>query len=623
VRTVSMRSAAEGHAAPITHVDLRSDGRRLSTSSYDGTVIVWDSTDPARLRKIVRLFHRRLVNSSAWNPSHPDLLATASADKTVVVWRLGAGDSASVVSTLARHTDDINSVAWMPDGRRLICVSEDGKATMWDAFTGRFIDSVASHAAHCMMVSVSGAGLVATVGEDGLVAVSDPDSDSAGVTRNYDSSVEGCAWSHAGTMLAIARDDGYVDVLTDTLDLVVSMPISSSAARTVAWSADDSALVVGAYDGAFHFVGVDGTPLGRFDDGRAWPRSVSAVGDVVALGSFWSTPHLLDFSGITELSAPTEATHGPNAMVFDGEKLLIGCDSGTVFAVGLGDPDSPVITGEVTAHRLAASPILSLDVIGGQVYAGTYGGRIVRHDNGIARSERFGAPLPSLLARGDRLVSGTYNGEHLVVDARSLDLVGRQRPHQGSIKSMAALDARDFVSCATDRTVTAGSETVRNVLWEHGNLVNSVATLGGVVVASASRDHTVKVGRVHRDGDRGWVAESVQTLLGPDESVKCVGLVGTAEAPTVLAGSYDFGLYAWQIDWRDGAPVLRSGSLLAEFGQGVSCICRISDRSVAVAGWDGRILVVEQPEGGAVRLVKDFRVAELSARSGAEAVAPV
>ena len=111
MRALTMSTEPEGHAAPITHVGFSVDGARLATSSYDGSVIVWDSTEPRSLRLLARLHHRRLVNGSAWHPHRPDVLATASADKTVLIWRIGQRADTEVICGLARHTDDVNSVA--------------------------------------------------------------------------------------------------------------------------------------------------------------------------------------------------------------------------------------------------------------------------------------------------------------------------------------------------------------------------------------------------------------------------------------------------------------------------------------------------------------------------------
>ncbi|MGV9991258.1 WD40 domain-containing protein [Streptomyces sp. NPDC003374] len=614
MRTIDLPACGAGHSAPLTHVAFRPDGQRLASCSYDGTVIVWDTGDPARPAPLARLRHRRLVNACAWNPADPEVLATASADKTVAVWRVDARGRSSLQTVLARHTDDVNSVAWLPDGARLICVSEDGRATLWSAADGGFLAEIGAHEAHCMMVSVSAQGLVATVGEDGLVAVADPDGGTGGAVRRYDCSIEGCAWSHSGRLLAVARDDGVVDLLTPRLEPVRTVAVSTSAARAVAWAEDDAHFVVGAYDGSLHCFDTDGTLLHRVEDRRLWPRSVAAAHGLLAAGSFWNGPHLYELSTGRPVFTPTAATHGPNALAqaADGD-LLVGTDSGLLLRLTerlTGRPD-------VRVTRLTDGPVLSLATDGTTdgtvVHAGTYSGHVLRHDErGTRTSEALGAPVPSLTVHDGTVVAGTYNGEFLLLDPHTLGVTGRVRAHDGSVKSLAPLPG-GFLSAATDRTVEAGGPRARTRLWEHGNLVNAVAVLGAEVAASASRDHTVKTGRLRRRPDGGWHAEDVRTLLGPDESVKCVALLGDAEAPVVLAGSYDFGLYAWQIDWDDAQTTLASGGLLAEFGQGLSCMLRLRDGRVAVAGWDGRLLLVTLDAAGRPAVQRTWHLNDLLA----------
>jgi toxoflavin biosynthesis protein ToxC len=597
MRPITMPAQRAGHSAPITHVAFRGDGARLATSSYDGSVIVWDTTVPKIPRQLARLPHRRLVNAAAWHPSQPGLIATASADKTVMIWHVGPDGDAGMANGLARHTDDINSVAWLPDGQRLACVSEDGTASLWEALTGRFLGMPVAHGAHCMMVAASASGLVATVGEDGKVTVFSPDGVSATRERVYKSSVEGCAWSHRGDRLALARDDGTVDVLDPDLRTEVSVPVTSSAARSVAWSPDDTTIVTGGYDGAVHFLDADGGILGSSADDRMWPRSVSTAPGMVAVGSFWSTPHLLDFDG-TRLADPAEPTHGPNALAVHGRELLIGCDSGTLLGVDLDTLDDPARVAART-WPAATGPVLSLDADGDGVFAGTYSGHLLNVERGSAASPDLGAPVPSVLRVADLIVGGTYNGELAGADPGSLAIVHRSQPHEGSVKSMAALAGEAFVTGATDRVVAAGTLRERTPLWEHGNLVNSVTTLDGTVVASGSRDHTVKVGWVSPGRRGGWDVSGCATLLGPDESVKCVTLLGTADAPVVLAGSYDYGLYCWQVPGPASPAGVRTGEVVTAFGQAVSHMCRIDPVTAAVAAWDGQVAIIGIRDGSA------------------------
>ncbi|WP_431924546.1 repetative protein [Micromonospora wenchangensis] len=634
MRVIDLDEQPDGHAAPITHVAFRPAGGRLVTCSYDGTALVWDTTRPAAPVPLARLRHRRLVNAAAWHPTEPDVLATASADKTVAVWRLTeagstrgdatstgsstepgtASHTATLRTVLARHTDDVNAVAWLPDGDRLVCVSEDGRASLWQAGTGALLGEVGAHTAHCMAVSASRHGLVATVGEDGLVAVVEPGGPTGPAHRRYATSVEGCAWSRSGKLLAVARDDGFVDLLTPQLDLVTSVRVADVAARTVDWSDDDASFVVGAYDGALHVFDVSGEPVRTIRDPRLWPRSVAVGQGLLAVGGFGSTPFLFDLATGARLSRPGAPTHGPNALAVADGRLLVGCDSGTVLSL---DPDTGA---DVRASRWGDSPVLCLAARDGAVYAGTYAGQVLSHVDGRLDAVDVGAPVPALCVTDDGLVAGTYTGGLVALDSGPLAVRAAGVPHGGSVKSLAPVPG-GFLSASTDRTVAIGTLTDRTPLWAHGNLVNAVATLGGgEVVATASRDHTVTVGRLVRSAGR-WRVVRRRTLLGPDESVKCVGLLGDPAAPVVLAGSYDFGLYAWTVDWSEQEATLRTGRLLVTFGQGLSSMVALDADRVAVAGWDGRIVVVGRDDAGEAVVCREFTVADLL--TGAVAAPPV
>ncbi|GAA3041018.1 WD40 repeat protein [Streptomyces olivoverticillatus] len=199
------------------------------------------------------------TRATAWNPTAPELLAAASPDRKVTVWQVPERGPAALVAVLAHHTDTVNSLAWMPDGRRLVCVCADGRAAMWDALTGTFLADLSSYDTHCTMVAVSPEGLVATVGEDGLIVVGHPDDGVQNLAiRHYDCTVECCVWSHSGRTLAVGCDDGTVDLLSAGLCLVHTVDVPGAAALTVEWAPDDASFVVGAADGTLHFFAVGG-----------------------------------------------------------------------------------------------------------------------------------------------------------------------------------------------------------------------------------------------------------------------------------------------------------------------------------------------------------------------------
>lgn len=64
-------------------------------------------------------------------------------------------ETGCTVATLARHTDDVNSMTWLGDEELLVTVSEDGTGRKWSAMSGRLYDGMIYHDNHVMSVDWS------------------------------------------------------------------------------------------------------------------------------------------------------------------------------------------------------------------------------------------------------------------------------------------------------------------------------------------------------------------------------------------------------------------------------------------------------------------------------------
>jgi WD40 repeat protein len=598
VRTIGLPETSDGHAAPITHVAYSPLGELLATSSYDGSVIIWPASPDRRPVPGARIRHRRLVNAASWSPQHDGLLATASADKTVGLWRVeGDGSAAWPIGRLARHTDDVNAVAWLPDGERLVTASEDSTALVWELRTGRFLGKFAAHSGHCMAIAVAPDGTVLSVGEDGQVFVGAPGQALVAHHRDFATSIEGCAWSPDGTRIALACDDGRVRLVSPELDLLDEIPVTASAARSVVFVADGSArIIVGSYDASVRLLrggAVDASVGG----GRLWPRSVDTCGDRVVVGSFGSSPVTLSLEGLRVLGDGGPDTSGPNAVACDGEAVAVGLDSGVVVRTSLTALRSGSVAGS-KPFRVAATPVLSLASLADGWLAGTYGGELCRTDRRgeITATAFLGAPVPSLAAHPTDafVLAGTYAGQVAVLDVSDgVRVPASFAIHDGSVKSISWLDETTAISGATDCAVrSVVRDGASAPLWYHGNLVNAVSADPRGLVASASRDRLVRAGVI------GGPAVPPVDLLGGSESMKAVAVLGEGNEAWIIGGSYDFAVYAWQLRLDgDTPPDARAGEVLYEAEQAISTIIRINARTAIVASWDGSLRLVELRNG--------------------------
>ena len=73
--------------------------------------------------------HTKEVRSCAWSPDSKRILS-ASDDNTLRVWD---ADTGKTLQTLTGHTGFVGSCAWSPDGKRILSASNDYTLRVWDA----------------------------------------------------------------------------------------------------------------------------------------------------------------------------------------------------------------------------------------------------------------------------------------------------------------------------------------------------------------------------------------------------------------------------------------------------------------------------------------------------------
>src|SRR5262249_14318896 len=132
--------AATGKARgePITHgsriwaVAFRPDGKALLTASSDGTARLWDTAsgkplvDPTRNVPAEPIRHGALILAAAYSPDSKIILTAAH--ETVRLWDAASGQLLGVPLHL---DDDINVVAFSPDGQSLVTGGRHRSVRLW------------------------------------------------------------------------------------------------------------------------------------------------------------------------------------------------------------------------------------------------------------------------------------------------------------------------------------------------------------------------------------------------------------------------------------------------------------------------------------------------------------
>ncbi|NDD66426.1 hypothetical protein EBZ35_02075, partial [bacterium] len=93
-----MKLRLAGHRAPLTGSSFSPDGRRVVTTSEDGSAVIWDRTNGAQLRRVE--VHADAVSHAVWSPDGSKLL-TASWDGTAALSEVATG---TLVARYQHHT---------------------------------------------------------------------------------------------------------------------------------------------------------------------------------------------------------------------------------------------------------------------------------------------------------------------------------------------------------------------------------------------------------------------------------------------------------------------------------------------------------------------------------------
>jgi WD40 repeat protein len=130
----------------------------------DGTAKVWDATSG---KAILTLQVSGFLYSAIFSPDGQRIIT--GGDRNATIWDAATG---RVLLELTGHSLDVASIAYSPDGRRILTSSWDQTAKLWDALTGREVLTLKGHAAPVAAVDFAPDGAsVVTASLDGTARI--------------------------------------------------------------------------------------------------------------------------------------------------------------------------------------------------------------------------------------------------------------------------------------------------------------------------------------------------------------------------------------------------------------------------------------------------------------------
>ncbi|WP_216588864.1 WD40 repeat domain-containing protein [Streptomyces brasiliscabiei] len=192
------------------------DGRTLATACDDGSLKLWNPTDPRRPAPLGESRrHPDSFYALAFGPGG-ETLAGVSRDGEIRLWDVSDPGRPRVLSTTpTRHTGIVFSLALSPDGRTLATGGYDHTVRLWniaDRARPRLLNSLTGHTLNVKPVLFSPDGTLLASGSDDrtvrLWDVTDPrDVSTVAVLEGHDNFVDALAHSRDGRTLLSGSDD--------------------------------------------------------------------------------------------------------------------------------------------------------------------------------------------------------------------------------------------------------------------------------------------------------------------------------------------------------------------------------------------------------------------------------
>ena len=191
--------------------------------------------------------HSGYVYSVAFSPDGTKIIS-GSMDQTIKIWDANTGQC---LKTLKGHSEYIYSVAFSPDGRRIVSGSNDKTIKIWDANTGQCLKTLKGHKNFVLSVAYSPDGTKIVSGSrDNTIKIWNANTGQCLKTlKGHSSWVNSVAYSPDGTRIVSGSVDDNVNIWdANTRKCLKTLKGTSNWANSVVYSQDGTKIISGSGD---------------------------------------------------------------------------------------------------------------------------------------------------------------------------------------------------------------------------------------------------------------------------------------------------------------------------------------------------------------------------------------
>ncbi len=531
----------QGHSGWLQMAAFSPDGQRVVTASYDKTARIWIASGGL----LATLTHGHGVNMATFSPDGQQVV-TASNDYTARIWSADgepqavlAGHGTGAINSLG--VAGVLSAVFSPDGQRVVTASQDGTARVWEVSSGRFAQ-VSGRSSWRMFAELSGhpgfvfsaafspdGQRVVTVSQDGMARVWDVKEtllqDRLLATLvGHGNAVLSLAFSPDGQQVVTASNDGTARIWrTAEAGVLATLAGHLKGVTSAAFSADGKRVVSASEDGTARVWSAEGRLLATLD-GHVRDLTSAAFspdGQRVVTASKDGMARVWSVSG-----APQVTLQGHRFPVLsaafapDGERVLTASDDGMARVCSVRGELLVTLKGSMSGMRSAA---FSPD--GQRVVTAFMDGKVqVWSASGEPQVTLQGHPSGVLAAAfspdGQRVVTASTDGKARVWSVEGQLLVTLEGHGTERVSSAAfSPDGQWVVTASRDRTAriwSAGGKLLATL--RHKGWVESAGfSPDGEQLVTASSDGKVRIWPVSIRLLGEYLEAATRDCLSPEE----------------------------------------------------------------------------------------------------------